>query len=135
MTRRVVLDTNVICSGLGWSGPSAQVLDAVLDGRLVLISSPPLIAELRRVLAYPKLAAAIVEPDTLADLIQTTAVLVAPQRTITAVSDEPDNRVLEAAIEGAADCIVSGDRHLLTLGVFEGVPILTPAAFLSTEDQ
>lgn len=135
MTRRVVLDTNVICSGLGWSGPSAQVLDAVLDGRLVLISSPPLIAELRRVLAYPKLAAAIVEPDTLADLIQTTAVLVAPQRTITAVSDEPDNRVLEAAIEGAADCIVSGDRHLLTLGIFEGVPILTPAAFLSTEDQ
>lgn len=135
MTRRVVLDTNVICSGLGWAGPSAQILDAVLDDRLVLIASPALIAELRRVLGYPKLAAAIKDSDRLADLIEAAAVLIDPERTITTVSDEPDNRVLEAAIEGGADYIVSGNKHLLTLGVFEGVPILTPATFASLKDE
>jgi len=48
LTRRVVLDTNVLCSGLGWPGPSAQILDVVLDGRLVLIASPALLLELLR---------------------------------------------------------------------------------------
>jgi putative PIN family toxin of toxin-antitoxin system len=56
VTPRVVLDSNVIVSGLGWSGRPAIVLDAALDRRLVLVTSPPLLAELRRVLAYPKLA-------------------------------------------------------------------------------
>jgi len=135
LTRRVVLDTNVICSGLGWPGPSAQILDAGLAGRLVLIASPALISELRRVLAYPKLAAAIKDPDTLADLIEAAAVLIDPERTITAVSDQPDNRVLEAAVHGTADYIVSGDKHLLALGVFDGIPILTPATFASLEDE
>ena len=135
MTRRVVLDTNVICSGLGWAGPSARILDAGLAGRLVLISSPALIAELRRVLGYPKLAAAIKDPDRLADLIAAAAVLVDPERTITTISDPADNRVLEAAIEGAADYIVSGDKHLLALGVFAGIPILTPATFASLKDE
>ena len=53
MTPRVVLDSNVIVSGLGWLGSPAKILDAALDGRLVLVISPPLLAELRRVLAYP----------------------------------------------------------------------------------
>jgi len=107
----------------------------MLAGRLVLISSPALLSELRRVLGYPKLAAAIKDPEVVADLIEAAAVLVAPERTITVVSDEPDNRVLEAAIEGGADYIVSGDKHLLALGVFAGIPILTPATFDSRKDE
>jgi len=59
VTPRVVLDSNVIVSGLGWSGPPARILDAALDGRLVLVTSPPLLAELRRVRGYPKLAKVI----------------------------------------------------------------------------
>jgi len=135
LTRRVVLDTNVICSGLGWAGPSAQILDSVLAGRLVLISSPALIAELRRVLAYPKLAAVISDSEVVADLIEAAAIMVAPERSITVVSDQPDNRVLEAAVHGGADYVVSGDKHLLALGVFEGIPILTPATFASLKDE
>jgi len=58
----VVLDTNKPVSGLGWSGPPAQILDAVLAGQLVLASSPALLAELERVLSYPKLARAFPDP-------------------------------------------------------------------------
>lgn len=45
---------------------------------------------------------------------------------------ESDNRVLEAAVEGAADYIVSGDDHLLTLGTFERIPILAPREFVAS---
>ncbi len=131
MTVRVVLDTNVICSALGWKGPSGRVLDAVIDGCLVLVTSAALLAELRRVLAYPKLAVAIGDPVVLADLIEASSVIVAPQRMIAAVADEPDNRVLEAAVQGDVDYVVSGDKHLLALGSFEAIPILAPAAFLT----
>ncbi len=54
LTTRIVADTNVLVSGLGWAGPCAQVLDAVHEGRLALVQGPPLLSELRRVLAYPK---------------------------------------------------------------------------------
>jgi putative PIN family toxin of toxin-antitoxin system len=129
--RRVVLDTNVIASGLGWPGPSAEVLDAALCGRLVLVTSPPLLAELRRVLTYPKLADFVHEPELVADLIEASSVVVAPSRTIAAVRDEPDNRVLEAALEAAADFIVTGDKELLALGAFEGIPVLRPARLIA----
>ena len=51
---------------------------------------------------------------------------------LTVVSDDDDNRVLEAAIEGAADYIVSGDADLLDLGSFQGIPIIRPAEFAAT---
>lgn len=70
MTPRAVLDTNVIVSGLGWHGPPTTIIDAALDGRLVLVTSPPLLAELRRVLRYPKLAKVIHDAEQLVDLLQ-----------------------------------------------------------------
>ncbi|MFI4990595.1 MAG: putative toxin-antitoxin system toxin component, PIN family [Solirubrobacterales bacterium] len=132
MTPRVVLDTNVIVSGLGWRGVPAAILDAVSDDRLVLVTSAPLLAELRRVLEYPKLAKVIKGGAQIADLVAASGVVVAPGRVLTVVSDDDDNRVLEAAIEGAADYIVSGDADLLDIGSFEGIPIITPGEFAAT---
>jgi uncharacterized protein len=132
VTGRAVLDSNVIVSGLGWSGAPALIVEAVLADELVLVTSPPLLAELRRVLAYPKLAKAIPEGPRLADLIEMSSVVVEPVSVFAAADDESDNRILEAAVDGAADYIVSGDEHLLTLGTFQGIPILTPGEFVAT---
>jgi putative PIN family toxin of toxin-antitoxin system len=132
VTPRAVLDTNVIVSGLGWSGAPAAILDAVGDGRLVLVTSAPLLAELRRVLEYPRIAKVIQGGAQLADLVAASGVVVAPGRVLTVVSDDDDNRVLEAAIEGGADYIVSGDADLLDLGSFQGIPIITPGEFAAT---
>ncbi len=130
MKPRVVLDSNVVVSGLGWSGAPSKILDAALAGQLVLLTSPPLLAELRRILGYPKLAKVFGEAQQLVDLIEASSVVVLPTRTLAVVGDESDNRVLEAAVEGAADYIVSGDDDLLELGSFQGIPIVTPAALL-----
>ncbi len=131
MTPRAVLDTNVIVSGLGWPGPPARILDAALDGQLVLLTSPPLLAELRRVLGYPKLAKVIKGAPQLSDLVEASSTVVLPSRILGVISDESDNRVLEAAVEGAADFIVSGDDDLLGLGSFQSITVMTPAEFLT----
>ena len=128
---RVVLDTNVLVSGLGWSGPPAALVDAVLAGELTLLSSTALIVELRRVLSYPKLAKVFAKPGAIAELVAGASVQVLTSTRLQIVEDDSDNRVLEAALEGGADYIVSGDDDLLALGSFGGIPIVTPASFLA----
>ena len=59
------------------------------------------------------------------------ATWVTPSERLSVVAEDPsDNRFLECAVEGRADYLVSGDAHLLNLGEFRGVKILTPRAFL-----
>jgi uncharacterized protein len=56
---------------------------------------------------------------------------VIPQRRVNAVRDDPDdNHIIECALAAGADTIVSGDGHLLRLGAYEGIAILTPREFL-----
>ena len=57
--------------------------------------------------------------------------LVIPDQTVDACRDPKDNKFLEAALAGEADCIVSGDADLLDMGSFEEIPILRPAEFLA----
>jgi len=132
VTHRAVLDSNVIVSGLGWSGAPARIVEAVLAGELMLVTSAPLLAELRRVIAYPKLAKVILGGERLADLVEMSSIVIEPVSVFDAAEDESDNRVLEAAVDGVVDYIVSGDEHLLTLGAFQGIPIVTPSEFLTT---
>jgi putative PIN family toxin of toxin-antitoxin system len=127
-----VLDTNTLVSGLGWSDTvPGKIVDHLLEGRFVLVTSRPLLDELARVLSYPKFKGAFEDPVALALLIETVAVLVEPRATIQVVADDDDNRVLEAALEGHADYIVTGDRDLLEVESFEGTEIVTPKQFLS----
>jgi putative PIN family toxin of toxin-antitoxin system len=114
---------------MAWT--TATILDAALDGRLVLLTSHRLLAELRRVLGYPKLTKVIKEAPQLADLVEASSVVVLPSRILGVISDESHNRVLEAAAEGAADYIASGDDDLLELGSYQRIPVMAPAEFLA----
>jgi len=131
----VVLDTNTLVSGFGWSGPPSVIVDAVLAGELLLVSSPPLLAELERVLAYPKLARVFSDPGGIVGPIRSVADLVEPASTLAIVADEPDNRVLEAAIEARVDAVVTGDGGLLALRDYDGIPLMSPAAFLEWREN
>lgn len=92
-------------------------------------------AELERVLQYPKVRKGLRSTDEeLAEfvhLFQEEGLLVTPQETIHAITvDVSDNLYLEMAVAGDAHCIVSGDKHLLHLQEYQGIPIVTPAEFL-----
>ena len=128
---RVVLDTNVLISALVFPGGSPEsVYRLVTEGRVEMVSSPSLLAELARVLGS-KFGWA---PDDVAFTLRwitVIGVIVRPVAQVEAIVEDPDDdRVLEAAAEGHADAIVSGDRHLLNLGAWNDIPILSPAAFL-----
>ncbi len=64
------------------------------------------------------------------ELVWESSLVVTPDMEVTASRDPNDNRVLEAALAGSADYIVSGDKDLLVLVQFEHIPILSPADFL-----
>lgn len=129
---RIVLDVNVLVSGIGWDGPPNRILRACRTGRLRLILTEAILEELGRVLAYPKLARLASHPDLPVILawLHRPEHLVIPTRRIDVIAnDPPDNRILEAAVAGQAELIISGDEDLLRLAEFEGISIVTAAAF------
>jgi putative PIN family toxin of toxin-antitoxin system len=129
---KIVLDANILLSGIGWSGPPARILAALMDGTHSLVTSPALLRELTRTLRYPRLrriAGLPSIPLVLAWLHQAAHVVVPAERIQTIGADPADNLVLEAAVAGKADAIVSGDHHLLELRAFRGIAILTAQQF------
>ncbi|MFN2453132.1 MAG: putative toxin-antitoxin system toxin component, PIN family [Pyrinomonadaceae bacterium] len=130
---RFVLDTNVVVSAalLAHSIPR-HVFDKALDDGEILISVPVLL-ELTAVLSRKKFAKYLLEEERRRFLIALLkeAKLVEVTEHITACRDAKDNKILELAVSGKADCIISGDDDLLVLNPFRGIQILTPQDFLS----
>jgi putative PIN family toxin of toxin-antitoxin system len=130
---RAVLDTNTLVSGIGWEGPPRRILLSLREGRHQFVTSPDLLDELTKVLQYPKLRAIAAHPalhEILAWIHQPEHVAYPVEHIHVIKTDPADNLVLDAAIAGAADVIVSGDRHLLELGVFRNVQIMTARRFV-----
>ncbi len=137
---RVVLNVNVIVSALiRPQGPPGTVVSAVATGAIELVTSDEIMDELRRATRYPHvrrlLALSEEELDLFISALEILATSVAPQAAVRAVDADPeDDKYVSAAVEGQAEYIVSGDRHLLDLGQYEGVQILNPRSFLSRLD-
>jgi uncharacterized protein len=127
---KVVLDTNVLVSALIFPGGlPEQIYGLALEGEIDLVTSSPLLVELARVLAV-KFGWARSRIDRALTQVLRVADLVDPTATINEVRADPaDNRVLEAAAEGKADVIVSGDRDLLRLKAWRSISIESSAAF------
>lgn len=129
---RVVLDTNVLISAaLSPHGKPSACLAWVLDNA-TLLASRDLLDELQTRLARSKFSKYVDEPQRrafVADLALT-AVLVDVRGVVRLCRDPDDDKLLEIIVAGGADCLVTGDQDLLVLDPFQGIPILTPAAFL-----
>ncbi|MEX0781672.1 MAG: putative toxin-antitoxin system toxin component, PIN family [Dehalococcoidia bacterium] len=130
-----MVDANVFVSGaLVLEGPPSQVVDAWLAGDFEIVISPALLAELADVLGRVRIARRIRRPGGAAQLLRRLnvgAIMVTPLEELAVVSRDPDdNRVIEAAVAGAVDFIVSGDDDLRALGSYLDIPIVTPARFL-----
>jgi uncharacterized protein len=134
---RFVIDTNIAVSALLWGGKPRELLRRAFDpAKLQLFSSPFLLSELERVLAYPKLQPRIVKlellPETLVFHYQSIVTLVEPTHIQDIVDRDPDdNHVVAAALQAKADAIVSGDDDLLALGDIEGIAVLKAAEALA----
>jgi putative PIN family toxin of toxin-antitoxin system len=132
---RVVIDTNTVISGLLWHGAPRTVLDLARAKRIRLYTSPHLLLELDDVLYRPKFAARIALTTQSSDeIVRSFAALCtavdAPPLPRPAAADPDDDAVLACAVAAHAEAVVSGDRHLLALSAYAGIPILDVHEFL-----
>lgn len=129
---RVVLDTNVYISALLFGGFPGSVLDLAILGAFTLILSPALLDELDEKLRA-KFEMTMEDTAFLRARLETVGEIVEPGEVLKVIVDDPDdNRVLECAVKGKADLIVSGDRHLLKLGMYRGIKIVTVRQFMES---
>ncbi len=132
MSSRVVVDTNVIVSAGVWrdSTPGKALRKVLASG--ILVVNQTMIDEMLDVFHRPKFDR-YSTPElrkNFLGLLLTRAEIVATGTRITACRDPRDNHVLEAAVNGGADLIITGDEDLLALNPFHDVRILTPTDYL-----
>ena len=133
---RAVIDTNVLIRALLKPfGSVAPVLGTLRHGVFTALYSSELLQEVVEVLGRPrfrtKYGVQSQDVEALIALLVLRGEEVIPRRKIEVCRDPKDNKVLEAAVEGRADAIVSGDEDLHVLHPFEGISVLTPRAFLA----
>ncbi len=131
---RVVLDTNVLISAvLQPKGPPRAAVDAVRTAGGILLFSEQTFDELRTRLERPKFDRYVSREGRALFLVQLDAVSewVAITDTKMGCRDPDDDKLLETAMIGEADCLITGDRDLLVMSPFHDIPIVTPADFLA----
>lgn len=128
---RAVVDTNVFVSAFLYPGRALfQIIRLAAQRRYRLLISPAIVREIGRVLEEEFDIEERVKIRRLKTLTRA-AEIVTPSLTLDVIKeDPPDNRILECAVEGKADLIVSGNHHLLRLKSYQGIPIVRPIDFL-----
>ena len=133
---RLVLDTNVVVSALIWGGTPYKLIEAAAAGDIELVTSPALLTELRDVLGREHLALRLAAQRSSAEqaigFYGELAISVSPLSTPRVVpGDVDDDHVIPAAVAGSANIVVSGDRHLLSMGSHQGISIVSAAEAVS----
>jgi len=128
---RVVLDTNVLVSGLLFGGTPGKLLDLWKTGTIRLIMSRVMLDEFLRMLAYPKLRLSEEEIHYLlyVEVLPHAEIVKVQPSPILIPTDPSDDMFLRCAVAAGAKYIISGDRHLLQLKSYKRIKILSPAEF------
>jgi putative PIN family toxin of toxin-antitoxin system len=119
--------------------PPDKVIRLAREGKIQLIMSPEIIEEIRGVLLYPKIAKRHRRTSEQVDLflkkLTKAAIITQSGPKFDVIKEDPsDNKYLACAVEGRAEYLISGDRHLINLRTFRGIRITDPAHFLKIVD-
>lgn len=129
---KIVLDTNVLVSGVFWTGPPYQILRAWRYRRLQICFNPEIFDEYRRVLIelrteYPH----IEDTETILDLLALEGECSQPVKLKQPVCrDSHDDKFIACALACDASSIVTGDKDLLCLSPYQGIEIVKPRTFI-----
>lgn len=131
---KIVLDTNVLISGTFWTGDSFKILNKIDKEEIELIISEDLIKEYEKIINSDEIIEKITDKKLILNKVVqkviNNSVIVEPKQKFNVVKDDAkDNKIIEAAIEGKADYIISQDKHLLKLKSYQGIKIISPEEF------
>ena len=131
--KKIVVDTNVLVSGLLFDGKPGELIKLWKEGLIVPLCSKEIVTEYLRVLAYPKFQLSESDIDFLLahEILPYFEVLTVTPGKPFVTMDPSDDKFIWCAIEGRADVIVSGDEHLLNL-IPSPVPVTTVTRFIET---
>ena len=125
---KTVFDTNVLVSALITTGRARELFLKAVEGQIQLVLSKGILKEFTEVSGDPRISKYVdrEDVDAFLDILRYKAKIVRIKSKFHIVKEDPaDDVILRTAIDGKADCIVSGDRHLLSLGTFRGIRIVT----------
>jgi len=123
-----------------WGGLPASIIKAAENDRISIIASEQIVREINQTLAYPRLReiyeGAGIGRDELIEAMLRVARMVEVTKNIELIKEDPaDNKFLECALDGKADYIVSGDGHLLGIGQYQSIRILTVRQFTKLMEE
>jgi putative PIN family toxin of toxin-antitoxin system len=126
----VVFDTNILFSATGWRGNPFQCVERARAGQVEAVTCPELLKELAEKLELKLGLSPERTAEALADYLSFLRVVSIPKILDAVPRDREDNAVLECAIEGRAEFVVSGNKDLLSLRTFRGIRIVRASEFL-----
>ncbi|MEK7375978.1 MAG: putative toxin-antitoxin system toxin component, PIN family [Candidatus Margulisiibacteriota bacterium] len=128
---RAVLDTNVYISALLFGGIPAQVIDLAREKKILILTSSNILFELAGVLQDKFKFQRKMILDVIAEIKRYSAVIFVKTKIYSIKEDPADNMILECAVEGKADYIVTGDKkHIRPLNHYKGISIKLPREFI-----
>lgn len=127
---RIVVDTNVLVSGMHWGGIPAEIVRAWANGRVKVVCSAEMIREYSEVLHCTNQEMPSEKLDGMLSFLISQSEIVQPNHWFKVVLDDPgDNKFIDCAFHAQANLIISGDKHLLRLEKFGPIRILSPSQF------
>ncbi len=129
---RIILDTNVLVSGLFFTGTPLKILKGIRRGQYRTVVSPEIVDEYQKTINklarhFPN----VVNANAQLELIVLSSDICQPKKLIEPVCDDPDDdKFIACAIAGKTKIIVSGDKHLLSISGYGGIEVLRPREFL-----
>lgn len=128
---KVILDTNVLVSGIFFSGPPARILKAWQDGRFQIALSEEILNEYRRVIQSLAAKLGHIDFEPILETLLIESELVPSWSFESPVCEDPDDdKFLACAMVSHANYLITGDNHLLKIGNFIDTRIVTPRQFI-----
>jgi putative PIN family toxin of toxin-antitoxin system len=128
---RIVLDTNVLISGIFFSGPPSQILKSWRDGEVNIVLSEQILTEYQRIAEELSKQFPGVDITKILELLTIRAEIIDTHGfEVTACEDPDDDMFISCALASECRIIVSGDKHLLRLSGFQGIKVIKPRGFI-----
>jgi len=122
--KKIIIDTNIFISALGWGGSPKRLIDDVIEGKYELILSTRQFAEIMKVLDYPKFGFTEEQKQKLIIILYKISTIVKIKKEPKVSDDPKDNIILAPADEMQIDYIITGDDDLLRLKVYKKAKII-----------